>query len=290
MFETFKVLNLQLFDGAAAAPAAGGNAGGEASGANPQGDAAPAPGDNAQAAAVPETSTKPAVKTYTEDEVQTILKGRLEKSEAQKALLGKLGSVMELVGSKYGVDASDLTSLDVDALYKRIADDDSLYEEEAERRGMSVEATKQLVQLEKANAQMRKQQEEAKQDMLMQNHFRKVSEQAANTAKVYPGFDLMTEMKNPEFARLTSPNVGIDVKTAYEIVHHNEIQSQMAAHVAQQTAVKISNSIQAGSNRPKENGTTSQQTAELTNDPRTWSKEYRKNILEEVRRGKKLVF
>lgn len=286
MFDTFKTLNLQLFDGTAAPAAA--PAGGEA-GANPQGDAAPATGENTQVAAA-ENQQQPKVKTYTEDELQTILKGRIGEAKSHKEMLAKLGPVMEMIGNKYGVDASDLSTLDIDALHKKIADDDSLYEEEAERRGMSVEATKQLVQLEKENARYKQQEAQSAQDMLMRQHLGKLATQVAEMAAIYPNVDLATELRNPTFAKLTSPAVGIDAKTAYEIVHKAELESAVVSHAVQQTAQKMSNAVQSGSQRPRENGSMGAQPANITNDPRTWSKEYRKDIRERVRRGERIVF
>ena len=290
MFDTFKALDLQLFDGAAAAPAAPASAGGEASGATSQGAAAPASGENTQAAAVTEQSTLPKVKTYTEDEVQTILKGRLEKAKGNEDTLAKLGPIVEMMGAKYGVDASDLSKADLDMLYKKIADDDSLYEEEAEKRGMSVEATKQLVRLERENARYKQQEAANAEEMMMRQHFGKLATQAAELAPLYGNVDLSAELQNPTFARLVSPAVGIDVKTAYELVHKAELESAVVSHAVQQTAQKMSNAVQSGSQRPRENGMTDQPASNITNDPRTWTKEYRKSLRERVRRGERIVF
>ena len=76
--------------------------------------------------------------------------------------------------------------------------------------------------------------------------------------KVFPNFDLRTELSNPAFARMTSPNVGISVEDAYYAVHRNEIQTAAMQVTAQKTAEKISNAIQSGSRRPDESGASSQ--------------------------------
>lgn len=288
MFDTFKGLDLQLFDGAAAAQAAPASAG-QATGAKVQGDAAPATGDTAQDAAVQEQQAAPKGKTYTEAELQTILKGRLEEAKGREALLAKLGPIMELVGTKYGMDATDLSSLDVEALHRKIADDDSLYEAEAERRGVSVEAMKQIGRLERENAAYKQQEAKNAEEMLMRSHFGKLAEQVAGMADIYPNVDLATELRNPTFFRLTSPAVGIDVKTAYEIVHKAELESAVVSHAVQQTAQKMANAVQSGAQRPRENGMSDQAATDITNDPRTWTKDYRKQIRERVRRGERIV-
>ena len=106
--------------------------------------------------------------------------------------------------------------------------------------------------------------------------------------KVFPNFDLMAELKNPAFARMTAPNVGISVEDAYYAVHRNEIQTAAMQVTAQKTAQKISNSIQAGSRRPNENGTTGQAPSVTTFDYQRASKEQREALKRRIRSGEKI--
>ena len=110
--------------------------------------------------------------------------------------------------------------------------------------------------------------------------------------KVFPNFDLRTELQNPAFARMTSPNVGISVEDAYYAIHRNEIQQASMRATAQQTAQKISNSIQAGQRRPTENGTSSQAPSVTTFNYRNASKEQREALKRQIReagaRGEKV--
>ena len=99
----------------------------------------------------------------------------------------------------------------------------------------------------------------------------------------FPNFDLRQELKNPAFARMTSPNVGISVADAYYAVHRNEIQTAAMQVTAQKTAEKLSNAIRSGSRRPAENGTGSQAPSVTTFDYSKASSEQRKALKDFIR-------
>ncbi|NLT98930.1 MAG: hypothetical protein GXW96_12380 [Christensenellaceae bacterium] len=95
----------------------------------------------------------------------------------------------------------------MDAVY------DAFIEEEAERRGLTVEQLKEIMKLEaEAKIQREKEAAETKQ---------RREKEAAATQEVYSDFDLDRESNNPvtgqRFKSLLDS--GVDVKTAYEVVH-----------------------------------------------------------------------
>jgi hypothetical protein len=110
--------------------------------------------------------------------------------------------------------------------------------------------------------------------------------------KVFPNFDLRTELQNRAFVRMTFPTVGISVEDAYYAVHRNEIQRAAMQVTAQTVAKKISNDIQAGSRRPNENGTSGQAPSVTTFDYSKASPEQRAELKARIRqaaaRGEKL--
>ena len=120
----------------------------------------------------------------------------------------------------------------------------------------------------------------------------KLEQQGEAMKKTFPNFDLRTELQNPVFARMTAPGVGLSVEDAYYAVHRNEIQTASMQVAAQKTAQKISNSIQAGSRRPAESGTSGQAPSVTTFDYRKASPEQRealkKRIREAAARGEKV--
>lgn len=68
-----------------------------------------------------------------------------------------------------------------------------------------------------------------------------------------PGFDLRRELCNPEFVYLTSPQVGLDVATAFSVVHSSQIQQAAVQSAVRRTAEQIANALASGSLRPEEN-------------------------------------
>ena len=98
-----------------------------------------------------------------------------------------------------------------------------------------------------------------------------------------PGFQLRQELRNPLFARLTSPGVGLSVEDAFYAVHRKEMQQRSMQVAAQQTRQLTSNAIQSGTHRPEEAGT---QAPTLTRfDYRTASRDQRMALKKEIRKA-----
>ena len=222
-------------------------------------------------------------------QMQATIQARLRSAKGAEEALGKLTPALELLARQHGQDPANL---DYDALAKAISEDKSFYEDKALEMGVSVETAMEIDQDERAKARKQREQERTIEQQKIQQHFEKLHQQGEVMKKTFPGFDLMTELKNPAFARMTAPNVGISVEDAYYAVHRNEIQTASMQVAAQKTAQKISNSIQAGRSRPSENGTTGQAPSVTTFDYRNASKEQRDELKRQIRaaaaRGEKL--
>ena len=217
------------------------------------------------------------------------MQSRLKTAKTAEENLNKLAPAVEVLARKYNLDP---TNIDYDALTKAINDDDDYYENKALEMGVSVETAKKIDKQERDTAREKAQAERTIQEQRFQQHFIKLEQQAEAMKKVFPNFDLRTELQNPAFARMTHPNVGISVEDAYYAVHRNEIQTASMQMAAQKTAEKISNAIQAGSRRPDEAGTSSQAPSVSTFDYRNASKEQREALKKRIRdaaaRGEKL--
>ena len=222
-------------------------------------------------------------------QMQTVVQSRLRTAKTAEENLNKLAPAVELLARKYNLDPNNV---DYDALTKAINDDDSYYEEKALEMGVSVETARKIDKQERDDAREKAINERTLQEQKIQQHFIKLEQQAEAMKKVFPNFDLRTELQNPAFARMTHPNVGISVEDAYYAVHRNEIQTAAMQKTAQVTAQKISNAIQSGSRRPDESGTSSQAPSVSTFNYRTASKDQRealkKRIYESKARGEKL--
>ena len=218
-------------------------------------------------------------------QMQAVVQSRLRTAKGAEESLGKLTPALELLARKHGLDPANI---DYEALTKAISDDESYYEDKALEMGVSVETAKKIDQEERNTARQQRQEAQTLEQQKFQQHIMKLEQQAEAMKKVFPNFDLRTELRNPSFARMTSPNVGISVEDAYYAVHRNELQTAAMQVTAQKTAQKISNAIQAGSRRPNENGTSGQAPSVTTFDYRSMSPEQRKSLKDRIRSGEKI--
>lgn len=222
-------------------------------------------------------------------QMQAVVRSRLKSEKSAEEALGKMTPAIEVLARKYGLDA---TNMDYEALAKKINDDDSYYEDKALEMGVSVETAKKVDQMERDTERQKAQEQRTLQEQKIQQHFIKLEQQAEAMKRVFPNFDLRTELQNPNFARMTSPNVGISVEDAYYAIHRNEIQTASMQVAVQTTAEKISNAIQSGSRRPNESGTSSQAPSVSTFDYSKASpkqrEDFKKDLLARMARGEKV--
>ena len=211
--------------------------------------------------------------------IQKRLKGTRETVEKYEAL----APTLEALAKKYGVDASDIK-----ALNKAIEEDDSYYEEEALEKGISVQQLKEIRKMERENADLKRQMEEQNRRENANKLYAKWMNEAESTKAVYPSFDLNTEMQNPKFIDLLRSN--IDVRTAFEVLHKDEIIPAAMQYTAKTVEQKLTNKMIANGARPVENGNSSQSAAITKSDVSQLSKEDRAEINRRVARGEKITF
>ena len=214
-----------------------------------------------------------------QDTIQKRLKGTKETVEQYEALKPTL----EILSKKYGVDASDIK-----ALSKAIEEDDSYFEEEAMQKGLSVEQLKEIRKMERENSQLKAQMEEANRKDSANRLYAQWMDQAEKTQAIYPSFNLEAEMQNPRFLDLLRSQ--IDVRTAYEVLHKDEIIPAFAQHTAKVVEQKLTNKIIANGARPTENGNSSQSAVITKSDVSQLSKADRQEIIRRVARGEKIRF
>jgi len=215
--------------------------------------------------------------------VQDTVQKRLKGSKETEAKLASLTPTLELLAKKYGVDASD-----IEGLKRAIEDDDSYYEQEALEKGVTVEQLKEIRKMEKENAELRRQMQEKEAQEKGAQLYAQWMEQAKAAKNVYPSFDLRTEMANPKFLELLRANV--DVRTAYEVVHKDEIIPAAMQFTAQAVGQKLTNSVIAGRARPSENGISTQSAAQVKSDVSQLTKADRAEVMRRVARGDKISF
>ena len=222
-------------------------------------------------------------------QMQLTVQSRLKNAKNAEEALAKIAPALEVLARKHGQDPANP---DYEALAKAINDDDAYYEDKALEMGVTVETAKRIDQQERDTARQQKQEAINLEQQKLRNHFVKLEQQAEALKKVFPNFDLRTELQNPKFAQMTSPNSLMSLEDAYYAVHRREIDAARSQVIAQQTTQKLSNAIQAGSRRPDENGTSGQSASVTTFDYSRASKAQRDALKQQIRaaaaRGEKL--
>ena len=214
-----------------------------------------------------------------QDTIQKRLKGTKETVDKFNAL----SPTLELLGRKYGVDATD-----IEALNKAIEADDTYFEEEALEKGITVKQLKEIRQMERENADLKRQMQEQQTQENASKIYAGWMNQAEQTKKVYPGFDLKAEMQNPKFVDLLRSN--IDVRTAYEVLHKDEIIPAAMQFTAKTVESKLAKKIAANGARPAESGMSPSSAAVVKSDVSQLSRADREEIRKRVARGEKIRF
>lgn len=221
--------------------------------------------------------------------MQSTIQARLRTAKAAEESMSKLKPAIELLARKYGLDAANL---DTEALTKAISDDDSYYEDKALEMGVPLETAKKIDQTERELARRREEEQRSLEEQNIQQHIAKLRQQGDTLKQTFPSFDLAAELRNPVFARMTSPNIGLSVEDAYYAIHRKEIQTAAMQVTAQRTAEQMANSIRSGQQRPVEAGASAQAPSTTTFDYAHASKEQRdalkRRIREAAAQGKKL--
>lgn len=286
-----KRLNLRMFDGEGA-------------------EGAQASGATVQAAAAQQAETRPASETTNPDldsrfdemingeyrevfnnRMQQTVKDRLSKqgqkyAKAQEELqsqLDKSNGLLNLIGSKYGIKDGNL-----EALQREIENDTTYWEDAAAKEGLSVEQYMRMKKMERENEEFRKAQEDAERLQQKNRLFAKWTNEAEELGKIYKGFDLQKEMQNPDFARLLGSNV--NMRTAYEVLHHDEIMSGAMAYTAQTVAKKQIDAIKNGQSHPVEGAAAGSQPAKTSKDISRMSFKEMKEYAKRARNGETITF
>lgn len=221
------------------------------------------------------------------ERVQGIINERFKGAKQNEERLGALAPVVDILAGRYGVKADD-----AQGLLKAIEEDSGFFEAEAVERGMTVEQLKQVKRMERENRQLREEMTKRQQEERARQTFAAWSQQAEAAKQMYPNFDLTAELQNPrtggQFAGLLKNN--IPVKTAYEVIHRDEIMGGAMQYTAQQVQKKTVEDIRARGVRPAENGTGGQGAAEVKSDVHKLTKADREEIARRVARGERITF
>lgn len=290
-------LDLRLFDGGAAGAAGGGegSAGVQAADAGPQTGAkeggaksaadTPAAGEGTGKVADRRAQFRALIEGEYKDlfgeEVRGIVGKRLKETEKAVKREKAVRPIIATLSTKYGVDGADL-----DALSAAIDEDEYFFEEAARKLDMSIPQYKNMLRDKREIETLRGQLEEKDNQEEAQRILARWELESEKVKSVYPSYELGTELANPAFEKLL--NAGVDVRTAYEVVHKDEIIPAAMQFTAQQTAAKIGNAIQENRNRPAEGALGGQAAVVTKRDVNNMTKAERQELIRRARRGERI--
>lgn len=262
--------------------------GGGQDGADAAGQAAPV---NTEEAPAPD----PGVEANPESEFEQLIQGqykqqydaRLKGKDSQIAeLSGKQKAVepiMALLGRRYGVDAGDPA-----ALCAAMEADDSFLEADARALGLNVEQYRKFRDMEQENARLRQADLDRRSREQADRLYARWHAQAQQAREVYPGLDLKAELQNKRFLDLLRGNV--DIKTAYEVIHKDEIIPAAMHAAARNVESRLARKIAAGGIRPVENGVGGGSPAVVRSDVSRLSRNDIDEVMRRVARGERVTF
>lgn len=275
-FSLIPLLDLQLFaeDGAAgtgrqetAAPAQPQTGGNRSSAPVGRESGTPDAGEHRDAAddrtARFEALIKGEYKDLYDQRVQDTIQKRLKGSAGIVQKYRELGPALELLGQRYGVDASD-----PEALRRAIQAENGPDSGSGEVK--APEQTESLRQ-ERAKRQL--------SDWLRQ---------AEETKSRYPSFDLQQEARDPRFRSLLRS--GVPLQTAFEVLHQQEILPAAMAYSARRAEERMADSVIAGQLRPAEGAMGGQSPVLSKRDVSRLTRAERDEIDRRVARGEKIRF
>lgn len=274
-------LNLRMFDG---------EGGGEGSAATGAEAAASETTEGQQAEQTPEEREKAFNDMINGDfrdlfdaRMQKAIKERVGEVKQLQQQLQQQNDVIGLVAKKYGISTDKMGDI-----REALESDDVFWEEAAADQGMTVDSYKKMVKLEAENEALHKAREEAERKNQKDAVFQKWDREAEELKRMYPQFDLQSEIQDKRFLDLMG--AGIDMRTIYETLHHDEILPALMQQTAKAATKQQAAAARSGQMRPAENGMSSRPAAQTVKDPAKMTKEERQEYARRAARGEIITF
>ena len=215
--------------------------------------------------------------------IDSAINKRFAKAKAAEERSAKLAPALSLIAQKYGIKAGD-----DDALIEAINGDTELIEQQAMDMGMEPDAYREYTRMKAENEQLKAAEAERQRIAAINDSLADWQRQAQELQRIYPGFNLQQEAQNETFRSLLGNN--IPVRTAYEVVHQQEIQQGLIQRAAQEAQRKTVAGIQAKSGRPRENAAGKPQTGTIKSDLKSLTIKDFEEIDRRLARGERIRF
>lgn len=231
---------------------------------------------------------------YQED-TQNIVRQRFKETWELREAHDKQKSVIDILAQKYGIADGD-----VEKIREAIEKDDDMWSEMAAEAGFEdvakyrdyVKLQNETKNLRAAEAQRRaaaeRAQRVAQEQRFVQQQTAKWTEEGEALKAKYPSFDIAADLQDKSFVGML--RAGVPMEVAYQAKHHSEILSDAVNSARQQTEKNVVDNIRARGSRPQENGTQSQSSFTVRDDPHNLTKAERAEIARRVARGEVIKF
>lgn len=114
----------------------------------------------------------------------------------------------------------------------------------------------------------------------------RLKQQEQEAQEIYPKLSLKEEAKDPRFVDLLK--CGLDVRSAFEVIHKDEIIAASMEYAAREVERMMTNKILAGALRPAENGGKHGPAVTKT-DVKSMTRQERRDMIRRVAMGEKIT-
>ena len=206
---------------------------------------------------------------------------RLKKYKGIEDSLSQHKAILDIVASKYGVNADDENFLEV--LQQKIDADDSYYEDYAMEHDISTEEARRIVTMERKVKRVEAEREAQEKQEQMRQQIMLLRQNAEKTKAQFPQFDLDTEMQDEKFRRLCAVNNG-DTTAAYMACHWNDILTSTVQMKTREIQAQTAQAVASNKARPIENGISSSAPSVVQQDFSKMNLQQLRQYAEEQRR------
>jgi len=184
---------------------------------------------------------------------------RFAKSKATEEQMSQLAPALNLLATKYGLQAGD-----TQALIEAINNDGDLIDQQAMDAGMEPEAYREFQRMKAELNTLKAERADRERQEAMQQKYTEWRRQEADVQRMFPDMRLDTEIQNQQFSEMLAS--GIDVMTAYKVVHMDEISQGLVRNAAADAQKETLAKIQQRTNRPREGAAGKPQSATVRAD------------------------
>lgn len=215
----------------------------------------------------------------------------LYRAETQRAVQGRLAEtrkvmdaqrpVLEMLAARYGTE-------DMAELQEALNKDAAWWRAFADERGCSEEQARQQLTMQVELDAMKRRTARAEGERRAAAQMEAWGRQAQEVQGLYPEFDLQEAMGSEDFKSML--RAGVPMKTAYEVIHMDDIKVAVARAAAKDAETRLTANIQAKGARPAEGGASGQVGASAKVDPSKMSGKEIMELAARAARGENISF